>query len=124
MMRTKTALQRADGSGWHYGIAGKSGGHPLGRCANHPPHLTEAEARECYGAYVREDTIKLDAYPLGWTSCEARPGSVKCSAPTKSAATYGDDGYGQVALCPEHMTRENVIAAAQLDGPAGDAWIS
>lgn len=124
-MRTKTALQLADGSGWHYGIAGKNGGgYPLGRCASHPPHPTEAEARECYGAYVREDTIKLDAGAVGWTSCTARPAGGKCPKPTKSFAQYGDDGYGMTPLCPDHMTADDVIAAAQLDGPAGDAWIS
>jgi hypothetical protein len=123
-MRTKTARHLADGSGWHYVNAGKAGGHPIGRCADHPPHPTEAEARECYGAYVREDTIKLDAYAVSWTSCEARPDGTRCANPAKSVATYGDDGYGQVSLCPDHMTAEKVIAAAQLGGPAGDAWIS
>jgi len=123
-MRTKTALQRADGTGWHYGIAGKAGGHPLGRCTEHPPHPTEAEARECYGAYVREDTIKLDAGTTSWTSCEHRADGKRCPNPTVAFATYGDDGYGQVSVCPDHMTVECVIAAARLDGPAGDAWIS
>lgn len=123
-MRTKTALQLADGSGWHYGWAGKAGGSPLGRCRDHAPHPTEAEARDCYGAYVREDTIQLNAYAVSWTSCEVRAGGTRCPNPTKAVATYGDDGYGQVALCPEHMTAEDVIGAARLDGPAGDAWIS
>ena len=123
-MRHKTALQLADGSGWHYGNAGKSGGHPIGRCANHPPHPTEAEARECYGAYLREDTIRLGAGTCSWTPCTARPKGRKCPNPTQAVAAYGDDGYGQVALCPGHMTVEHVIAVAGLDGPAGDAWIS
>lgn len=123
-MRTKTALKLADGSGWHYGSAGKNGGHPLGRCRDHAPHPTEAEARECYGAYVREDTIRLDADVITWTACSARPDGERCPNPTKTIARYGDDGYGQVALCPEHMTVDHVITTAQLGGPAGDAWIS
>jgi hypothetical protein len=123
-MRQKTAREHADGSGWHYVNVGRTGGYPLGRCANHPPHATEDDARECYGAFVREDTIRLDAGTVSWTSCEARPDGVRCPNPAKSIATYGDDGYGQTALCPEHMTVENVIAAAGLEGPAGDAWIS
>ena len=44
--------------------------------------------------------------------------------PAKSVAYHGDDGYGQTALCPDHMTVDNVIAVADLAGPAGDAWIS
>ena len=123
-MRHKTALQRADGTGWHYGTAGKTGGSPLGRCREHPPHPTEDEARACYGAYLREDTIRLDAGALSWTSCEHRTDGTRCPNPTQAYAAYGDDGYGQTALCPDHMTVDNVIAAAQLDGPAGDAWIS
>lgn len=123
-MRTKTALQLADGTGWHYGYATKGGGYPIGRCTGHAPHPTEDEARECYGAYVREDTIRLDAHACSWTPCTARPDGRKCPNPTQGVATYGDDGYGQVALCPGHMTVENVIEAAQLAGPAGDAWIS
>lgn len=122
-MRTKTAVQLADGSGWHYAITGRTGGHPIGRCADHPPHPTEAEARECYGAYLREDTIRLDVAGFRWNSCDHQAGGTRCPNPTKSYATYGDDGYGHVALCPDHMTVENAIAAAQLDGPAGDAWL-
>lgn len=123
-MRTKTALQLADGSGWHYGMSTRDGGYPIGRCADHPPHPTELEARECYGAYVRDDTIRLDAHACSWTSCQHRENGKQCPHPTQAVATYGDDGYGQVALCPDHMTVENVVAAAQLGGPAGDAWIS
>lgn len=123
-VRHKTALQLADGSGWHYVNAGRDGGYPIGRCAGHPPHPTEAEARECYGAYVREDTIRLNAGTVRWTSCDHQTDGTRCPDPTRQIAKYGDDGYGQVALCPAHMTVESVIAAAQLDGPAGDAWIS
>lgn len=117
-MRHKTALQHQDG-GWHYVNAGRDGGYPLGYCHDHPPHVTEEEARDCYGRYLREQTIKLNASKsLNWGDCQ------ECGAPTKDSAHYGDDGYGYVALCPEHMSIENVIKHAGLDGPAGDSWIS
>jgi hypothetical protein len=122
-MRHHTALKLADGSGWHYVSASSRGGYPLGDCANHPPHATEDEARECYNAY-RRGTIRLDAGKCSWTNCEAVEDGSRCPNPTQAYARYGDDGYGQVALCPPHMTREHVIAAGHLDGPAGDAWVS
>lgn len=122
-MRHKTAVELPDG-GWHYASAHRRGGYPLGRCAQHDPHPTEAEARECYGAYLREDTIRLNAGAVSWTSCLARPAGERCPNPTQAYATYGDDGYGMTPLCPTHMTTEDVIATAGLAGPAGDAWVS
>ncbi len=122
-MRHKTAVRLDDG--WHYAITSRRGGSPLGYCANHAPHPTEAEARECYGRYVREQTIHLNTSTnCSWTSCAARPDGKRCPNPTQAYATYGDDGYGITPLCPEHMTAEHVIECGHLAGPAGDAWIS
>ena len=122
-MRHKTAAQIPE-RGWHYVSMSRRGGYPLGYCRDHEPHPTEDEARECYGRFVREQTIRLDAGRCGWTSCQARPGGVRCQNPAQSVAEYGDDGYGVAALCPEHMTVEHVIESASLAGPAGDAWVS
>lgn len=119
-MRHKRAAQLADGSGWHY----VDGGHPVGYCNSHAPHPTEADARECYGRWLREETIRLDVGRIGWTSCDARPDGQRCPNPTQRYATWGNDGYGLVPLCPEHMTAEHVIERGQLAGPAGDSWVS
>lgn len=123
-MRHKTAAQHGEGGGWHYVSMNSRGGHPLGYCADHEPHTTEAEARECYSRYLREQTIRLDVGKISWTSCEARPDGERCPNPTQACAEWGDDGYGMVPLCPEHMTVEHVIARAQIEGAAGDAWVS
>lgn len=122
-MRHKTAAEKGPGGGWHYVSLSRHGGHPLGYCAKHAPHPTEGEARDCYGQWVR-DSIKLNAHRCRWTSCEARPDGKRCENPAQDVAEYGDDGYGSVALCSEHMTVEHVIAAGHLAGPAGDAWVS
>ena len=52
-MRHQTARQLSDGRGWHYVSLGRNGGHPLGACAEHDPHPTEAEARQKHGASVK-----------------------------------------------------------------------
>lgn len=123
-MRHKTAAQQGEGGGWHYVSMNRRGGYPLGYCAEHEPHPTEAEARECYGRYLREQTIRLYDGTCSWTSCHARPNDQRCPNPTRGFASWGDDGYGMVPLCPEHMTVEHVIARARIAGPAGDAWVS
>lgn len=119
-MRHKTVAQKGEGGGWHYVNLGKRGGHPIGYCDGHDPHPTADEARECYSRFVREQTIRLDWCKTGWTSCRVPD----CPHPTQGMAAYGDDGYGVLALCPDHMTVADVISVAQLDRPAGDAWLS
>jgi hypothetical protein len=123
-MLHKRPAQRADGTGWHYVFGMGAGGTPIGYCAEHEPHPTEHEARECYAAYLREKTIKLHVGTGGWTSCQGRSAGVRCPNPTQEFARYGDDGYGMVPLCRDHMTVEQVVEYAHLDSPAGDAWIS
>ena len=121
-MLHKTALARADGSGWHYVLSSSNGGYPIGLCRDHDPHPTQADARECYGRYVREHTIVLDVDPNArtgnWTTCAA------CDGPANRYARYGDDGYGWIALCLQHQTVDDVIEHARLAGPAGDSWVS
>lgn len=132
-MRHKTAARRGENGGWHYVNLGREGGYPIGYCSDHEPHETEAEARECYGQYVREETIRLNVSGCSWTSCDGftdlDPGKPivalpRCRQPANRTAYYGDDGYGILAFCAEHMTAEQVIRRAQLEGPAGDAWVS
>lgn len=118
-MRQHTARQRGEGGGWHYVSLSSRGGYPLGYCADHEPHATEAEARECYAQYQR-DHIVLDAWKHNWCGCEVDG----CGNPTKSSAKIEGDAYRMAALCPEHMSIEHAVKALGIDGPAGDAWIS
>lgn len=122
-MRHLTAAQREDGTGWHYVSMNRRGGHPLGYCGEHAPHPTEAEARECYARYQR-DNIVLNDGNWSWGNCHARDEAGRCKHPANKAATVRHDGYTLALLCPEHMTLEHATVALGLDGPAGDAWVS
>lgn len=105
------------GDGWHYASVNRRGGYPLGYCANHEPHPTELEARECYAQYQR-DHVLLDGRSSNWGGCEV-PG---CDAPTKKHAHIEGDGYLLATLCDEHLTIEHAIEVFGLNEPAGDAW--
>jgi hypothetical protein len=112
-VRNLTARQRGN-DGWHYVSLGSTGGYPIGYCADHEPHPTEAEARECYAKW-RRDHVGLDIRYADWTGCAI------CDAPTKKAAGVQYD-YATAALCDEHLTHENAVTALHLD--AGDSWMS
>lgn len=116
-MRHLTALQLTDGSGWRYGSAGQTGGHPIGYCAEHAPHATEHEARECYSRWQR-DHVKLDGKTSNWTDCR------ECKGPTKQYARIEDDGYHLATLCAEHLTIDLAVKHLDLAGAAGDSWES
>jgi len=115
-MRHSTAVKIDDG--WHYADLGKRGGHPLGYCAEHPPHATEAEARECFGKWQR-DHVRQGG-KTSWTGC-AMPA---CESPANTSFEVEGDGYMFTVLCEEHASIENAIQTMDLDGPAGDAWHS
>lgn len=115
-MRTHTAARKGDG-GWHYVSLGRDGGYPLGYCAGHEPHETEAEARECYARYER-DQIKFDRGTRSWTACQIEG----CDNPTRNAARSGP--WLHASLCDEHLTIEHAIKALGLDEAAGDSWVS
>lgn len=118
-MRHHTAAPLADGSGFHYAsVHPRRGGHPLGYCAEHPPHATEAEARECYAQW-RRDRLQLDG-TCSWTNCSVKD----CPKPANQLAEVRGDSMLTAALCPEHLTVEHATAVMQLDRPAGDAWVS
>jgi hypothetical protein len=117
-VRHLTALQITidDVTGWHYVSASRRGGYPLGYCAEHSPHPTEVEARECYARWQR-DHVRLDGR-CSWTSCS------RCPNPANRYAYVEGDGYTSAALCDQHLTLEPAVQAMHLDGPAGDAWQS
>lgn len=109
------AAQKADGTGWHYVF----GGRPVGYCAEHEPHPTETEARECFGRW-RRDHITLDRKSSNWNSCMVKG----CPNPAKNIAGVEGHGYEMAVLCDEHFDIEHAIAAMHLEGPAGDSWQS
>lgn len=118
-MRLWTAKQRADGSGWHY-AAGQT---PLGYCADHEPHATEAGARECYAQWQRDHVTIRKA--SRWHNCEhdKRPG--RCPRPANNVAEVSGQYMSDMAmLCDEHATPGHAITALHLDGLAGDCWVS
>jgi hypothetical protein len=117
MRPTCTAVQIE--GGWHYASASSRGGHPLGYCAEHPPHASEQEARDCYGQWQR-DHLRLDQGSWSWGGCDAKG----CPNPANRAADIEGDGYQIAMLCPDHMTTEHAVAALHIAGAAGDAWRS
>lgn len=120
-MNHSTALALADGSGWHYGCRNRRlGVRPIGYCADHGPHPTEDEARQCYTQYQR-DRVRLDG-KCSWTSCEAGRGASRCPDPANRYARIEGDGYAMASLCDQHMTLEAAYEALDLNSPAGDRW--
>lgn len=119
-MWTKTAVHsdatESRPEGWHYAQVWKDGGGPIGFCAEHEPHPTEVEARECWSQWRREH-IKFDRVIAGWTSC-SREG---CERPANHAATIEGDPYVFVPLCAWDMNYRTVIEVLGLDQPAGDS---
>lgn len=114
-MNHRTVLERADHSGFHMVVNGR---HAVGYCAGHAPHATEAEARECYGRYQRDQVREHGR--VRWTSCMLNG----CDQPAQRRFEIEGDGYNLAALCDEHATKDNAIAVMGLAGPAGDAWFS
>lgn len=114
-MNHRTVLERADHSGFHMVV---NGHHPVGYCADHAPHATEAEARECFGQYQRDKVREHGR--ARWTSCMLKG----CTAPAQRMFEIEGDGYSLAVLCEEHATKENAVTVMGLDGAAGDAWFS
>lgn len=117
-MRHLTAAQRGKDGGWHYVSMSSRGGHPLGYCAEHEPHPTEAEARECYTAYQRDNVEPNGRW--SWGCCDVEG----CDNPARDGWHVSDDGYSLAVLCSEHNNRDQAIIALGLNRPAGDAWQS
>lgn len=119
-MRHLTAAQKGEGGGWHYVSLHRSrGGYPLGYCAEHEPHPTEEEARECYAQWQR-DHVLLDGLWADWTGCQVG----ECDAPTKKHARIVGDGFRSASLCDRHLDLDHAIGVLGLDSPAGDSWVS
>lgn len=107
-----------DSGKWHYTTANRrTGVHPIGRCADHEPHGTEQEARECYAAYLR-DKVTLREHCTNWVGCSVKD----CDNPARNLAESGP--WNSASLCDDHFTREDAIAALGLDRPAGDSMHS
>lgn len=103
---------------WHYTTGNRrSGVYPIGYCAEHAPHDSEAEARECYGQYQR-DRIELRENACSWAPCQIKD----CDNPARNVAQSG--GWHTAALCNDHFTKADAVAALHLDGPAGDSMHS
>lgn len=113
MMHFRPA-ERADGTGWHYVV----GGHPIGYCAEHAPHATEDEARECYAHWQRDHVVRAGEW--SWTSCHVKD----CKLPAKHGWGVQGDGYTMAVLCDAHDDAEHAIEAMGLSSPAGDRWQS
>ena len=119
-MWTKTAVEvdltdRGSRKGWHYAQVWKSGGGPIGYCAEHEPHDTEREARECFSAW-RRDNITLDGKWADWTGCQVEG----CDVPTKTFAAVSGE-YRALSLCEEHLTVEHATRLLGADEPAGNS---
>jgi hypothetical protein len=106
----------ADKSGWHYTRMRDGEVWPLGDCANHPPHATEDEARDCYTRYLLDHQVHLDgSWGDTWRHCRAEG----CGKLTNRFGRVGVWGIANTwPLCDAHRTRE-VIAA--LFGQVGDS---
>lgn len=103
----------ADGSGWHYTTKNRRTGiHAIGYCAEHGPHATEGEARECYTRYLMTERVRLDSTLGDYNPCRADG----CDVLTNRAAVV--DGWHYYRLCGEHRTREQVAA---LFGTVGNS---
>lgn len=108
------ARQREDGSGWHYiKLNKRSGTRPVGYCADHPPHATEAEARECYRQY------ELDNAREGKLSDQM----LKCRVCGEYTEGFMEVGHTQmVVLCDVHRTREQLDKLIDPPGMICSSW--
>jgi len=120
-MNHHTAAQKGDGGGWHYvSLSSRGGGYPLGYCAGHAPHETEAEARRCYQQWRRAH-VRRDLTLANWGDCSIDG----CGEPTKTGARIEGDGYSAARLCTGHLDYDHAIIALGLeDEYAGDSWES
>ena len=115
---------------WQYTSANRrSGIHPIGYCWAPGPdsdqadattwprhyHDTEAEARECYGQYLR-DHVRLDEPGTwSWGTCDFPD----CKNPANNGAHSGE--WHMALLCADHHSLDDAVEALGLDGPAGDS---
>ena len=116
---------------WQYTSANRrSGTHAIGYCSGAyadganindvdtwVPHFhdTEAEARECYGQYLR-DHVRLDEPGTwSWGTCDLPD----CKNPANNGAHSG--AWHMALLCADHHNLDDAVEALSLDGPAGDS---
>lgn len=127
---------------WQYTSANRrTGTHPIGYCwtiladPNDPDsvlpkedwtyhyHDTEAEARECYAAYLR-DHVRLDKpHTWSWGTCDYGLNDKQpCKNPANNGAHSG--AWHMALLCDEHFNLADAITALGLNKPAGDSMHS
>lgn len=101
--------------------------HPVGYCADHTPHPTEAQARECYRRWQQDHVVVPQPADPGnlpdWRPCRAPTGDYgRCGRLTRHAAVP-PDAWPPAPLCGLHLTRGDAYAALTLTGPrATDHW--
>lgn len=115
-MRHHTAAKIGDG--YHFASLSRRGGYPLGYCAEHDPHATEAEARECFGRWLRDHVREFGK--TSWTNCMLKG----CDAPAQRRFEVEGEGYRLAVLCDEHASISNAITVMHLEGAACDSWES
>jgi hypothetical protein len=91
---------------WHYTTHNRRvGTYAIGYCADHEPHATEDEARECYASYLLNERLRLDGQMEAYFPCQIDG----CGALTNSVVSI--DGWAtSYRLCDEHRTKEQVAA--------------
>lgn len=113
-MQHRTAKETLDHRGFHMVV----GQHPVGYCAEHDPHPTELEARECFARYQREHVVA--GGKCSWSTCMVGD----CKQPAENTWRIEGDGYALAVLCTDHNAAEHAIEVMHLNGPAGDSWFS
>jgi hypothetical protein len=109
------ARERADHSGWHYTVMRNGVVRPAGACADHPPHATEDEARDCFRAWLLEGA-RFDGTSSDWTGCKI------CDAPTKRYAETRPPLGNAFPLCDEHRTPEVLADLTPMPGQIMASW--
>lgn len=99
------ARQTKDKAGWHFTSMNDGQIWPVGYCADHEPHATPEEARECFRKYLLDGSRELTY--ADWTGCEV------CDTPTKKALSTRPPLGNDHALCDEHRTLEQLEALTE-----------
>lgn len=94
---------------WHFTCRNRRlGTWPVGYCAEHEPHDSPTEARQCYRRWLLDRRLRL----AGRMSGQARP----CEVCGEWTDRFAEVDHGSLwALCDEHRTRE--VVEERFDAP-------